>query len=149
MLIFGFIYPVDAIPVLVVFVGFMISSNFRFVPVQVLLSRIPAPGERARFTSIQAAVESVAAAIGAMLGAQILTEHPEGSLAGIDDVAWLAIAMTSVYAALVYAIAHRVGARIAGSARHTPCLREVVETPLDVDLDAPTSSPPLRSPRSS
>jgi len=53
-------------------------------------------------------------------GAQILTEHPDGSLAGIDDVAWLAIAMTFVYSALGYAIERRVRARIAGSARHTP-----------------------------
>jgi predicted MFS family arabinose efflux permease len=119
VLIFGFIYPVNAIPVLVVFVGFMISSSFRFVPVQVLLTRVPGPSERARFMSIQAAVESTAAAIGAMLGAQILTEHPDGSLAGIDDVAWLAMAMTFVYCALGYAVERRVRARIAGSAGHT------------------------------
>lgn len=120
VLIVGFIYPVDAIPVLVVFVGFMISSSFRFIPIQVLLTRIPAPHERARFMSVESAVDSVAATIGAMLGAQILTEHPDGSLAGIDDVAWLAIAMTFVYAALGYAIERRVRARIAGTAGHTP-----------------------------
>jgi len=119
VLIFGFIYPVDAIPVLVIFVGFMMSSNFRFVPVQVLLTRVPAPGERGRFMSVQGVLESVAAAIGAMLGAQILTEHPDGSLAGVDDVAWLAMAMTFVYCALCYVIERRVRARIAGSALHT------------------------------
>lgn len=115
VLIFGFIYPVDAIPVLVVFVGFMISSSLRFVPMQALLSRIPAPHERARFMSTQSVVQSVAAAIGAMLGAQILTEHPDGSLAGIEHVAWLAMAMTFVYSALGYAIERRVRVRIAGS----------------------------------
>jgi len=119
VLIFGFIYPTNAIPVLVVFVGFMISSSFRFVPMQALLSRIPAPHERARFMSTQAVVECAAAAIGAMLGAQLLTEHPDGSLGGIDDVAWLAIAMTFVYAALGYTIERRVRARIAGSGHHT------------------------------
>ena len=31
VLIFGFIYPVDAIPVLTVFVGLTISAGFRFV----------------------------------------------------------------------------------------------------------------------
>jgi predicted MFS family arabinose efflux permease len=120
VLIFGFIYPMEAIPVLVVFVGFMISASFRFIPMQALSSRIPAPHERARFMSTQSVVDCGAQAIGAMLGAQILTEHPDGSLAGIDDVAWLAIAMTSVYAALGYAIERRVRARIAGSARQTP-----------------------------
>jgi predicted MFS family arabinose efflux permease len=112
VLILGFIYPVDAIPVLVVFVGLMISASFRFIPMQALASRIPAPHERARFMSTQSVVMCAAQASGAMLGAQILTEHPDGSLAGIEVVAWLAIAMTSVYAALGFAIA-----RLAGSAR--------------------------------
>jgi hypothetical protein len=53
-----------------------------------------------------------------MLGAQILTEHPDSSLAAIDDVAWLAMAMTFVYCALCYAIERRVRARSAGSALH-------------------------------
>ena len=61
--------------------------------------------------SMQSVVQSVASAIGAMLGAQILTEHPDGSLAGIDHVAWLAIAMTVVYSALGYVIERRVRVR--------------------------------------
>lgn len=117
VLIFGFIYPVDAIPVLVVFVAFMISSSFRFVPVQVLLSRIPRPRERARFMSLDSAVDSIAAATGAMLGAQLLSERMDGSLAGIDEVAWLAIAMTFAYSALAYVIERRVRAHIPGNIR--------------------------------
>jgi predicted MFS family arabinose efflux permease len=120
VLIVGFIHPMEAIPVLVVFVGLMISASFRFIPMQALASRIPAPHERARFVATLSVAECAAQAIGAMLGAQILTEHADGSLAGIDDVAWLAIAMTSAYAALGYAIERRVRARIAGSACHSP-----------------------------
>jgi predicted MFS family arabinose efflux permease len=111
VLIFGFIYPVDAIPVRVIFVGFMISAGFRFVPMLTLMSRIPAPHERARFMSAEAAVQSVAATIGSMLGAQILSERPDGSLAGIDDIAWLAMAMTLVYAGLGYVIERLIRAR--------------------------------------
>ena len=110
VLIVAFIYPVDAIPVIVVFVGYMVSSNLRFIPMQVLLSCIPAPYERARFMSTQAAVQGIGSTIGAVLGAQMLTEDPDGSLAGIDDVAWLAIAMTAAYCAIVYATARRVRA---------------------------------------
>jgi predicted MFS family arabinose efflux permease len=124
VLIFGFIYPVEAIPVRVVFVGFMISSSFRFIPMLALISRVPAPHERGRFLSVEAAIDCFAASIGAMLGAQILSERPDGSLAGIDHVAWLAIAMTVVYPALGYAIERGVRARIAGSARHTPMSQE-------------------------
>lgn len=118
VMIFGFIYPVDAIPVVVVFVGFMISASFRFVPMMTLLSHIPAPYERARFMATEAVVECGAQAIGAMLGAQILTEHTDGSLAGIDVVAWVGIATTFVYAALGYAIERRVRARNARSGHH-------------------------------
>jgi predicted MFS family arabinose efflux permease len=119
VLIFGFIYPVDTIPVLVVFVGFMMSSSFRFIPMLAQSSRIPAPHERARFMSTRTVVHSLAAAIGAMLSAQLLTEHPDGSLAGIGDVAWLAIAMTFVFAALGYVIARRVRVCVAGSGHNT------------------------------
>ena len=118
VLIVGFIYPVEAIPVRVIFVGFMISSGFRFVPMMALSSLIPGPEERARFLSVEAAVDSVAVTIGAMLGAQILSERPDGSLAGIDDVAWLAIAMTFVYAALCYVIGRGLRARIVESPGH-------------------------------
>jgi predicted MFS family arabinose efflux permease len=118
VLIIGFIYPVDAIPVLAVFVGLTISAGFRFVPMRALLSRIPRPQERARFLSAQSAVLSVGSAIGATLGAQILSERPDRSLTGIDDLARLAIAMTFVYSALGYAIERRVRARIAASARY-------------------------------
>lgn len=116
-LIAGLIYPVDEIPVLVVFVSLTISASFRFVPMRTLLLRIPAPEERARFLSAQSAVLSVGSAIGAMLGPQILSERPDRSLIGIADLAWLAIAMTLVYAALGHAIERRIRAGLAASAR--------------------------------
>jgi predicted MFS family arabinose efflux permease len=108
VLIIGFIYPIDAIPVLAVFVGLTISAGFRFVPMRALLSRIPGPQERARFLSAQSAVLSIGSAIGATLGAQILGEHPDRSLSGIDDLARLAVALTFVYSVLGYAIERRV-----------------------------------------
>jgi predicted MFS family arabinose efflux permease len=119
VLIVGFIYPVDAIPVVVVFVGFMISSSFRFVPMRALMFRIPGPAERARFMSVGGAVDSVSSALGAMLGPQILSERPDHSLAGIGELALLAMAMTFVYCALCYAVERRVCAHVVESA--TPC----------------------------
>ena len=111
VLIVGFIWPVDAIPVLVVFVAFMISSSLRFVPMHALMSRVPRASERARFLSVEAAVDSIAGAAGAMLGAEILSERPDHSLAGIEQLAWLALAMTVVYSVLCYAVERRVRAQ--------------------------------------
>ena len=53
-----------------------------------------------------------------------MTERPDGSLAGIDDVAGLAIAMTFVYATLCYAIERGVRARNAGTAHLIPLSQE-------------------------
>jgi predicted MFS family arabinose efflux permease len=117
VLIVGIIYPVDEIPVIVVFIGFMISSSFRFVPMRALMSRVPGSAERARFLSVESAVDCAAAAIGAMLGPQILSEQPDHSLAGVGELALLAIGMTFVYCALCYAIEHRVRAHVVESAR--------------------------------
>jgi hypothetical protein len=48
-----------------------------------------------------------------MLGAQLLTEHPDGSLAGIDDVGWFALAMALVHVVISYTIDRRVRSRAA------------------------------------
>ena len=115
MLLVGFIYPVDALPVLAIFVCFMISQGFRFVPLQALSSRVPEPRERASFMSAQSAVQHLASATGAMIGAQILTERPGGALDGIDEIAWFAVAMSILLPAVLYAVDRRVRARAAPS----------------------------------
>ncbi len=112
----GFIYPVAGLPVLAVFVGFMVASGFRFVPLQALWSRVPEPSERARFMSAQSAVQHLASAAGAMIGAQILTEQAGGALAGIDDLAWFAVATSVLLPAILYAVDRRVRARAAAAA---------------------------------
>jgi hypothetical protein len=67
--------------------------------------------------SVEAAVDCAAAATGAMLGPQILSERPDHSLAGIGELASLAMAMTFVYSALCYAVERRVRAHVVGNAR--------------------------------
>jgi predicted MFS family arabinose efflux permease len=104
VLLCGFIYVIDAIPVLVIFVGFTVSQGFRFVPMHALLSRVPGPEERARFMSAQSAVMYLAQTVGAVVGAQLLTEHSDGSLAGIEAVAWFALTMALLHAAIAHAI---------------------------------------------
>jgi hypothetical protein len=52
-----------------------------------------------------------------MLGTQLLSERMDGSLTGIAQLAWLAIAMTVAYSVIAYAIERRVRAQIAAYAR--------------------------------
>ncbi len=119
LLLAGFIYPVAGLPVLVIFVAFMVASGFRFVPIQALWSRVPEPAERARFMSAQSAVQHLASAAGAMIGAQILTEQAGGALAGMEDLAWFAVATSIALPPILYAVDRRVRARARAAAAST------------------------------
>jgi predicted MFS family arabinose efflux permease len=120
VLLVGFIYPIDALPILAIFVGFMVAQGFRFVPLQALSSRVPEPRERASFMSAQSAVQHLASATGAMIGAQVLTERVGGGVEGIDKLAWFAVAMSAILPAILYAVDRRVRARAAEAAAATP-----------------------------
>ena len=111
ILVAGFIYPPAWLPVLPLFVAFMISGGFRFVPMQALSSRVPEPRERARFMSAQSAVQHLASATGAMLSAQFLTEQATGALIGLDDLAWFAVGTSLALPLLLFAVDKRVRAR--------------------------------------
>jgi predicted MFS family arabinose efflux permease len=109
VLLVGFIYPLAWIPVLAVFVGFMVSASFRFVPLQALSSRVPAPQERARFMSAQSSVQHLASAAGAMIGAAVLAEGNGGALVGMDGLAWFAVATCVALPVFIYLVERRVG----------------------------------------
>jgi predicted MFS family arabinose efflux permease len=93
-LTFGFVAPVSSVPVVVIFVCFMVSNSIRTVPLSALSSRVPAHHERARFMSIQSAVQHTTSATGAFVAAQMLTERSDHSLHGIPTVAVAAIAIS-------------------------------------------------------
>lgn len=113
VLVTGFAHPITAIPVMVIFVGFMISNSFRFVPMQTLSSRVPEPRERARFMSAQSAVQHLASSVGAMVGAQFLTEQAGGALVGIDELAWFTVGMTLLLPCILFSVDRLVRARTA------------------------------------
>jgi Na+/melibiose symporter-like transporter len=90
-----------------IFILFFLSMAFRNVAYQALTSKVPRPHERARFMSIQSAVQSSASAIAGFLATAMLTtatplgpagtplHHADGSpvqlLVGMSRVAWVAI----------------------------------------------------------
>lgn len=107
----GFIAPVASIPIMVIFVMFMVSSTFRMVPVQALSSRVPDQQERARFMSAQSAAQHIACAAGAMLASQMLVSEPDGRLVGMANVAWFSAAMASAVPVMLWSIERIVKAR--------------------------------------
>jgi predicted MFS family arabinose efflux permease len=107
-LVVGFIYPVEWVPVMVIFVTFMAFGTFRIIPMQALSSRVPRPHERARFMSAQSAVQHSASAAGSMLASLMLTEQAGGKLAGMNHVAWLTAALAVLLPFLLYLTEIRV-----------------------------------------
>ena len=108
---FGFISYSAMVPVLVIFVAFMLASSLRNVPLNTLTTKVPSPGERARFMSIQSAVQHFAAAIGAFLSAKLLHELPSHRLEGITTIASVSIVAALFAPWLTWVIEERVRAR--------------------------------------
>jgi predicted MFS family arabinose efflux permease len=107
----GFIWPVSWMSVLFLFVAFMVTSSFRFVPMQALSSRVPMPNERARFMSAQSAVQHFASATGAMAASTVLTEGAGGKLLGMERVALGSAVLVAILPLLIFAVERRVRAR--------------------------------------
>ncbi len=98
----GFVVYPPALPVMAVFVGFMVSMAFRNVAFSTLTTKVPAPAERGRFTSIQSAIQNLAGAGAASIASVLLTTTPNGALDGLPTVASLAICLTLVLPFLLW-----------------------------------------------
>jgi predicted MFS family arabinose efflux permease len=125
-LFLGFIRPLPWLPVLALFVAFMVTNSFRFVAVQSLGTRVPEAGERARFLSLQSCVQHVASAAGAMLASQLLSTRSDGGLAGIDRVASLTALLTACVPVLMGLVEPRVKRRERAEQSAQAGLRESV-----------------------
>jgi predicted MFS family arabinose efflux permease len=84
------------IPNFLAFSLFMSASAVRNVSINALTSRVPQPHERARFMSLQSAMQHLAAACGAALGAVLLSELPSGQLGGMPLVASVSVGFASL-----------------------------------------------------
>ncbi|MFT3775252.1 MAG: MFS transporter [Minicystis sp.] len=116
----GFVDPVAGVPVMGIFVAFMLSNSLRGVPHNTLTSKVPSPRERARFMSIQSAVQHFASAFGAFLSAQMLRELPGGALEGLPHVAVLSMVLGGTFPLLAWAVESRLpAARPAAMAAET------------------------------
>lgn len=105
----GFVESPPLLPVLAIFVGFMIGMSFRNVAYSTLTTKVPAPDERARFGSLQSAVQHAASALAGFAGTQLLTET-DGRLVGIPRVGLVSIGVGLLLPPLLWAVERRVRA---------------------------------------
>ncbi|WP_438010881.1 MFS transporter [Sorangium sp. So ce321] len=115
----GFFSYVPGLPVLWIFIVFMLGMTFRNVSYNTLTSKVPRPAERARFTSIQSAVQHMAAALASFASARMLHELPDRRLDGMPTVAALSIAFTLLFPVLFLGIERRVAVAAAAAAQRS------------------------------
>jgi predicted MFS family arabinose efflux permease len=104
----GFVNHPAGLPVLVLFPFFMGALALRNVAYNTLTSKVPAQAERARFMSIQSAVQHIASAVGAFISASLLAEAAGGSLTGVERMAATSMGLTLLVPLLLWAVERRV-----------------------------------------
>lgn len=116
VLVVGIVYGIFYVPrhdvpvwvVLVTFVFFMMANGLRNVAYNTLATRVPPPALRARFQSLQSAVQHGASAFAAILSSQLLTtvKEPDGArhLAGMPSVALVSMGLTVLVPVLIRAV---------------------------------------------
>ncbi|MBZ4422168.1 MFS transporter [Myxococcus sp. RHSTA-1-4] len=92
----GFVAYPKWLPVPVLFMAFMLAMGTRNVAYNTLASRVPENPVRARFMSLQSAIQHMAAAVGAFLSVQLLTDLPDGTLGGMARVAGVSMLLTAL-----------------------------------------------------
>ncbi|MDP2311825.1 MAG: MFS transporter [Pseudomonadota bacterium] len=116
LIAFWFLAYNPVVPVLVLFVAFMLGTAGRNVAYGTLSSKVPLRHERARFQSLQSAVQHIASALGAFVSAEILVSNPDGSLGNVAAIAWLSIGVSLLVPICLYAVTRRLPPAVAAAA---------------------------------
>lgn len=97
----------------VAFVAFMTANGLRNVSYNTLTTRVPEPEVRARFQSLQSAVQHGAAALAAFLSAGLLTSAGEPPrLAGMERVAMVSMGLSLVIPLMLLSVERGVRGRV-------------------------------------
>jgi len=78
------------------FALFMVMVSGRMIPMQALLTTVPAPEHRGAFLSINSAIQSLGTGCGAWLGGLLLSSDASGHILGYGINGWLSVALVSV-----------------------------------------------------
>ena len=108
VMVLGFVFSLPAIPIVLMFVGFMMSTSFRNVAYNQIATRVPSSAERARFMSLQSAVQHLASAMAGVAASRILTTEPSGKLLGMPSLAWISITLGVLCPAIMLLIDRRL-----------------------------------------
>jgi len=114
------------VPVLVVSTSFFVAMGMRGVAYNTLTSTVAEPHERARFQSVQSAVQHGASAAAAFISAHLLIELPDRRLGHVERIGIVSLVLIAVVPVLMIAV-QRAVVRRAREAAASPG-RAVTET---------------------
>jgi predicted MFS family arabinose efflux permease len=97
----SFVVSPSWIPPYMIFIGFMVSTSMRGIALSTTAARVPAPHERARFMSLQSAIQHIATSLGAIISASILTSEVSGEIQGMPIVASMSIVLCIIMPVLL------------------------------------------------
>lgn len=110
----GFVHYPDWFPIHGLFVGFMMAMGMRNVSYNTLTSKVPENAVRARFMSLQSSISHFSSAMAsAVIAPMILGTLSDGSLVGMDTVAYLSIVLAWTVPPMLYIVERRIQARSA------------------------------------
>jgi predicted MFS family arabinose efflux permease len=112
----GFLGERSLLPVLGIFIGFMLANSTRIVALNALTTRVPPPADRARFMSLQSAVQHLSTSAGAGLSSWVLHERADQRLEGMPGLAAFAMGMSLLLPLVVLALSRSGRARDAARA---------------------------------
>jgi predicted MFS family arabinose efflux permease len=113
---FAFIRYDPRIPITVLFVLFMVGMNFRMAPYQTLISKVPAPRERASFMSLMGAFQHLSTSAGAVFSSVVLSTGERGGLVGMPRLGLIAMAVAALVPPLFWLVERQVRRAPAASA---------------------------------
>jgi predicted MFS family arabinose efflux permease len=97
----GYLFGHMLLPAEIVMAVFMVSQSARNIAATTLSSKVPLEHERARYQSALSAVQHIASAAGAFIGALVLTELPDHSLSGITRLTAFAMVLSAMHPILL------------------------------------------------
>jgi predicted MFS family arabinose efflux permease len=106
----GFVVADPWLPVMGLFVAFMVCRSSLGVSVNTLITQVPWPRERAAFMSLKTAVQHLAGATGAFLSSRLLDETAGGALIGMPLVASLSMILAATQPLLMAVLVRRLKA---------------------------------------
>jgi predicted MFS family arabinose efflux permease len=111
----GFLTGRMLLPMGVFFVLYMVAQSTRSVAMSTVTTRVPRPHERARYQSLQSAVQHLGQGSGSLLGSFLLHELPDKRLGGMPRLTLAAMALALTLPPMLVWVQRRLAARTAAA----------------------------------